>query len=377
MQETKKNLGKYVIKIIKYLMLTIISLTIVITLPVIFVVQKIGRLFSKGFMTFKNYKRTNFVLDFIIYEWLGPFEKAQNHRVFVYFLFPSLGAFLLFVITPFVQGVYLSFTDWDGLNTGRESFVGLDNYRVIFSETRFLFSFWRTIIYSILNILVINVVAFAMALLVTQNLKGKNVYRAGFFMPNLIGGLVLGYIWQFIYNKAITSLGGAFETSILIGGQSALYGLLIVVTWQYAGYIMMIYIAAIQNIPQDLVEAATIDGANALQRLKAITMPLVAQAFTVAMFLTLVTSFKQFDTVVSLTQGGPSLVLPEWFGSLLGLENLPVVQSTNLVAINIYNTAFSNYELGIGQSKAIVFFAFLLIISLIQVYFNKKKEVEL
>ncbi len=377
MQETKKNLGKYVKTIIKYLVLTIISLIIVITLPVIFVVQKIGRLMNKSFMTFKNYKRTNFVLDFVVYEWLGPFEKAQNHRVFVYFLFPSLGAFLLFVITPFVQGVYLSFTDWDGLNTGRESFVGLDNYRVIFSETRFLFSFWRTIVYSILNILVINVVAFAMALLVTQNLKGKNVYRAGFFMPNLIGGLVLGYIWQFIYNKAITSLGGVFATSILIGGQSALYGLLIVVTWQYAGYIMMIYIAAIQNIPQDLVEAATIDGANALQRLKTITFPLVAQAFTVAMFLTLVTSFKQFDTVVSLTQGGPSLVLPEWFGSLLGLENLPVVQSTNLVAINIYNTAFSSYELGIGQSKAIVFFAFLLIISLIQVYFNKKKEVEL
>ncbi|MFH0766913.1 MAG: sugar ABC transporter permease [Bacillota bacterium] len=377
MQESQSDFVDYLKKISKYLVLTLISLTVVVTLPAIFIIEKIGRLFKKDFMSFNNYKKKNFILDFIVYEWLGSFEKAQNHRVFVYFLFPSLGAFLLFVITPFVQGVYLSFTDWDGLNTGRESFVGLDNYGVIFSETRFLFSFWRTIIYSILNIIAINIVAFALALLVTQNLKGKNVYRAGFFMPNLIGGLVLGYIWQFIYNKAITSLGGAFETSILISGQSALYGLLLVVTWQYAGYIMMIYIAAIQNIPQDLVEASTIDGANAFQRLKAITLPLVAQAFTVAMFLTLITSFKQFDTVVSLTQGGPSLVLPEWFGNLLGLENLPVVQSTNLVAINIYNTAFSNYELGIGQAKAIVFFAFLLIISLIQVYFNKKKEVEL
>jgi len=377
MQESQRKFDDYLIKIIKGFTLTVISFIIVVTLPLIFVIQLFGRLIEKDFMTFKNYKKKNYFLDFIVYQWLGPNEQAQNHRVFVYFLFPSLGAFLLFVIVPFVQGVYLSFTDWNGLNTGHETFLGLDNYKEIFSETRFLFSFWRTIIYSVLNIIAINLVAFGLALLVTQNLKGKNVYRAGFFLPNLIGGLVLGYIWQFIYNKAIVSLGGAFETSILLGGQSALYGLLIVVTWQYAGYIMMIYIAAIQNIPQDLVEAATIDGANAIQRLRAITMPLVAQAFTVAMFLTLITSFKQFDTVVSLTQGGPSLELPSWFGSLLGLDSLPVVQSTNLVSINIYNTAFSSYELGIGQAKAIVFFAFLLIISMVQVYFNKKREVEL
>ncbi len=240
-----------------------------------------------------------------------------------------------------------------------------------------MFSFWRTIVYSVLNIIAINVVAFGLALLVTKNLKFKNVYRAGFFMPNLIGGLVLGYIWQFIFNRAIVSFGGVFSRSILIDGQTALMGLIIVVTWQFAGYIMMIYVAAIQNIPQDLVEASKIDGANALQRLKTVTLPLVAQAFTVAMFLTLVASFKQFDTVVSLTQGGPSMLLPEWFGSLLGLDRLPVVQSTNLIAMNIYNEAFSNFELGIGQAKAIVFFIFLLIIALVQVYYSKKREVEL
>lgn len=367
----------YLKHFLKYLLYFLVSLIIVVTLPLIFLIQLFVRLFNHDFMRFEHYQKTNFLFDFIIYQWLGPSERAQNHRVFVYFLFPSLGSFLLFVITPFIQGIYLSFTNWDGLNTGRESFVGLANYKTIFSDTRFLFSFWRTIVYSVLNILAINVVAFSLALLVTQELKGKNIYRAGFFMPNLIGGLVLGYIWQFIFNKAVTALGGAFSTSILLGGQSALYGLILVVTWQYAGYIMMIYIAAIQNIPQDLVEAATIDGANALQRLKTITMPLVAQAFTVAMFLTLVTSFKQFDTLVSLTKGGPSLVLPQWFGDLLGLQSLPVVQSTNLIAMNIYDTAFANYELGVGQSKAIVFFIFLLIISLVQVYFNKKKEVEL
>jgi raffinose/stachyose/melibiose transport system permease protein len=308
--------------------------------------------------------------------WFGETEKAQNNRVFYWFLFPALGSFLLFVIVPFLQGLYLSMTNWTGLNTGREVFIGLANYSKIFSDYRFIFSFFRTFSYSVLNIIVINVVAFLLALLVTQNLKLKNVYRAGFFMPNLIGGLVLGYIWQFIYNRALTSLGGAFATSLLQRGDTALVGLIVVVTWQYAGYIMMIYIAAIQNIPQDLVEASTIDGANAFQKLRTITFPLVAQAFTVAMFLTLITSFKQFDTVMSLTQGGPPMILPEWFGNLFGLTTLPVVNSTNLVAINIYQTAFTNYSLGEGQAKAIVFFAILLIVSLVQVQYNKKKEVE-
>lgn len=366
-------------KFLKNTLFFISSAILILLLPLLFIVKKTAAFVFKkeGFLAFENYKKKNFFLDFIVFTWLGPSEKAQNNRVFVYFLFPSLGAFLLFVVTPFLQGFYFSFTDWDGLNTGHEKFVGLENYRTIFGETRFLFSFWRTIVYSVLNIIAINVVAFGLALLVTKNLKFKNVYRAGFFMPNLIGGLVLGYIWQFIFNRAIVSFGGVFSRSILIDGQTALMGLIIVVTWQFAGYIMMIYVAAIQNIPQDLVEASKIDGANALQRLKTVTLPLVAQAFTVAMFLTLVASFKQFDTVVSLTQGGPSMLLPEWFGSLLGLDRLPVVQSTNLIAMNIYNEAFSNFELGIGQAKAIVFFIFLLIIALVQVYYSKKREVEL
>ena len=197
-------------------------------------------------------------------------------------------------------------------------------------------------------------------------------------MPNLIGGLVLGYIWQFIFNRALVHVSTLFDPSLLINGETALIGLIIVVTWQFAGYIMMIYIAAIQNIPQDLVEASTIDGANAFQRLKAITLPLVAQAFTVAMFLTLVTSFKQFDTVSSLTQGGPATLLPEWIGGIFGISGeMPVVQSTNLVTMNIYEEAFIRNNMGLGQAKAIVFFAILLVVSLLQVYFNKKREVEL
>ncbi|MBU1020549.1 MAG: sugar ABC transporter permease [Firmicutes bacterium] len=312
---------------------------------------------------------------YLVDNWVGETYQAQNNRVFIYFLFPSLGAFLLFVALPFIQGIYFSMTDWTGLND--PTYIGLVNYKTIFMDYRFGFSFLRTAIYAILNIALINIVAFSLATLVTQNLKFKYIYRAGFFMPNLIGGLVLGYIWKFIIDKVIVQLGGVFSPSLLINGNTAFLSLLIVVTWQYAGYIMMIYIAAIQNIPQDLVEASEIDGANTWQKFRNITFPLVAQAFTVAMFLTLVTAFKQFDTVISLTQGGPSFVLPQWIGNIYGLSMLPVVQSTDLVAINIYNEAFVNYNMGIGQAKAIVFFLILLVISLIQVYYNKKKEVEL
>ncbi|KFZ26626.1 MAG: sn-glycerol-3-phosphate transport system permease protein UgpA [Candidatus Izimaplasma bacterium HR2] len=371
------NEGSKLNKIGNKLLYFVVSTLVIMAFPVILTIQMGGKLLKKDLLVFKNKEGEGKVRKFIIDKWLGETYTAQNNRVFVYFLFPALGSFLLFVALPFFQGLWFSLTDWNGLNTGRESFIGFENYRTIITDYAFMYSFFRTVIYSVLNIIVINVVAFSMALLVTQKLKGKNIYRAGFFMPNLIGGLVLGYIWQFIFNKAFVEFGGALDPSILINGDTALIGLIVVVTWQYAGYIMMIYIAAIQNIPQDLVEASKIDGANMFQRLKAITLPLVAQAFTVALFLTLVTSFKQFDTVTSLTQGGPATQLPAWIGSIYDKDLLPVVQSTNLIALNIYSEAFDNYEMGIGQAKAIVFFVVLLTFSLIQVYYNKRREVEM
>ncbi|MGD9910331.1 MAG: carbohydrate ABC transporter permease [Candidatus Izemoplasmatales bacterium] len=311
-------------------------------------------------------------------KYTGNNEQAQNNRVFIYFLVPSFTAFTIFVIVPFFMGIYYSMTDWNGINTGRQSFIGFQNYIGIFNDAQFVYSFLRTVLYSVLNIVVINLVAFGLALLVTQNLKLKNVYRAGFFMPNLIGGLVLGYIWQFMYNKAFTALGGVFTHSIIASGDYShgMLALIIVVTWQYAGYIMMIYIAAIQNVPQDLVEASTIDGANAFQRLRHVVFPLVMQAFTVALFLTLVTSFKQFDTIVSLTNGDPVGVMPSWLSDLFGLGVTPV-KELNLIARNIYNSAFVDYEMGVGQAKAIVFFIVLLFFSILQVNYTKKKEVEL
>lgn len=303
--------------------------------------------------------------------------KTSNNLVFIMFILPTLFCFVLFVVVPFILGIYYSMTDWTGLNTGRENWIWFQNYVTIFTDYGFAYSFLRTAIYSVLNIIAINFVAFGLALLVTQNIRIRNFARAGFFLPNLIGGLVLGYIWQFIFNNALESMGGIFSPSVLASGDTALFGLIVVVTWQYAGYIMMIYIAALQNVPQDLIEASSIDGANMFQRLRTIILPLVAQAFTIALFLTLVTSFKQFDTVLSLTQGGPATQLPEWLANAYGLDIVPVVQSTDLIAINIYDEAFVNTQMGIGQAKAIVFFTILIIFSLTQVYFNKKREVEL
>lgn len=327
-------------------------------------------------ISYKGKKKESFG-KYLNENFTGSHKKAQNNRVFIFFLFPSLFAFILIVIVPFIMGIYFSMTDWNGISGG--DFVGLENYVGLFQDPIFLYSFLITALYSVLNIIVINVVAFGLALLVTMKLKLKNVYRAGFFMPNLIGGLVLGYIWQFIFNNAIPSLGGAFTQSIIAVGENShpMLGLIIVVTWQYAGYIMMIYIAALQNVPQDLIEASKIDGANALQRLTNITFPLVAQAFTVSLFLTLVTSFKQFDTVVSLTAAGPAGLLPEWIANLYNVSATTSVKRLNLMAYNIYNSAYVDYELGVGQAKAIIFFIVLLGFSLLQVHFNKKREVEL
>lgn len=349
---------------------------LIVLIPVL-LIKLIGKAFKRDWLTLKEDKKRSKYGQFVYDTWLGDKERAQNNRTFVYFLYPSLGCFSIFVALPFFQGLWFSLTNWTGLNAGSEVFVGLQNYKTIFSDYGFAYSFMRTALYSVINIVAINVVAFFLALLVVQNLKFKNVYRAAFFMPNLIGGLVLGYIWQFVFNRAIVQLGGVFERSLLVDGNSALLGIIIVVTWQYAGYIMMIYIAALQNVPQELIEASRIDGANFIQRLRAIIFPMIAQAFTIAMFLTLTTSFKQYDTVVSLTQGGPPAQLPLWMSNMFGLNIQPAVEALDFLAVNIYDEAFVNYEMGIGQAKAITFFTILLIVSLVQVYFNRRREVEL
>ncbi len=303
-------------------------------------------------------------------------KKFQDRFWFWIFLMPVMIPFLLMVITPFFMGIYYSFTNWTG-GLFETQWVGLENYRALASDFRFVYSFFRTIIYAVLNVIFINIVAFSLALLVTRKLKLQNIYRAGFFIPNLIGGLIIGYLWQFIFVVVLGTAGIGLFASSPINNQNAMMALVAVVTWQYAGYIMMIYIAALQNVPEDLIEASQIDGANAFQRLRHITLPLIAQAFTVAMFLTLVTAFKQFDTVFSLTGGGPSTELPGWIREIMGIEISRTVQSTRLIAVNIYNWGFARGNMAAAQAQAVAFFLMLSVISLGQVYFNKKREVEL
>ncbi len=304
-------------------------------------------------------------------------RRKQNTFIFWLFLSPVLFAFVVVIVIPFFLGIFYSFTNWSSSARADSvlTFIGLKNFYRIFRDPSFLYSFLITIIYTFLNVISINVVALVLAVVVTTKLKLRNLYRVGFFIPNLIGGLVLGYVWQFIFNNAIPAIGKAIPllagfanaNNLILGKvDSSIVALVLVGTWQYAGYIMMIYIAAIEGVPESLIEAATIDGANSFQRFTSITIPMVAQAFTITTFLTLVQSFKQFDINVSLTAGGPSTMF----------MGKPIF-GTELLSLNIYNTAFVANNLAEGQAKAVIFFIVLVIVSIIQVTVNKKKEVEM
>ena len=286
------------------------------------------------------------------------------------FLLPTVLAFIMVIIVPFLIGIYYSFTNWDGVSAAMNP-VGLENYRTIFSEPAFLHAFLMTVEFTILNVIAVNVVAFLMALLVTSQVKGRNLYRAGFFVPNLIGGIVLGSIWQFIYASILPaigkSLGWAGLSSSLITNAGTVIGAMVAVnTWQYAGYIMMIYVASIQGISQQVMEAASVDGATYWVRVRKILIPLMANAFTISLFLTLTNSFKMFDVNVALTNGGPVTMF----------MSTPV-QASELLALNIYNTAFKYSKMAQGQAKAVIFFVVLVVVSLVQVSINKRKEVEM
>jgi raffinose/stachyose/melibiose transport system permease protein len=301
---------------------------------------------------------------------------SKYPSIFWLFLAPVLLAFALVIVVPFFLGVAYSFTNWSATARLGDTLklVGLGNYSGILKDPSFYYSFGLTVLYTVLNMIVINVISFGLAMLVTRQIKGRNVYRAGFFIPNLIGGLILGYVWQFIFNNAVPSIGSMLGFSswanadnlILAHSGSALVALVVVGTWQYAGYIMVIYVAALETIPQELTEAAQIDGASPRRRLFAITLPMMRQAFTITLFLTLVNSFKQFDVNVSLTAGGPSVM---FMGS--------PIYGTQLLAMNIYNQGFKSNDMAGGQARAVVFFLVLALVSIIQVSVNKKREVEL
>ena len=285
------------------------------------------------------------------------------------FLVPTLIAFLMVIIIPFIFGIYYSFTDWQGTGVVNKV-VGLENYRAIFQEPGFLHSFLVTLLFTVLNIITVNVVAFIISLLVTSEIRGRNVYRAGFFVPNLIGGIVLGLVWQFIFSNILPTIGqtlgwATLSKSLISNKDTAMITLVTVNTWQYAGYIMLIYVAAIQGISRSVMEAAEVDGAKYWTRITRIQIPLMANAFTISLFLTLTNSFKMYDVNVALTNGGPVTVFMS-----------KPVQATELLALNIYQTAFKYNNMAQGQAKAVIFFVVLTIFSIIQVSYNKSKEIE-
>lgn len=286
----------------------------------------------------------------------------MKNKEFSFWLFitPVLLSLLIVVILPLLLGTYYSFTNWNGLTF--TNFVGFENYQRLLDDQQFKSALWFTIKFAVASIILLNVIGLGLALLVTSKLKTSNLLRTVFFMPNLIGGLILGFIWQFIFVRVFSGVGKLIGIEALQGWlsdtQTGFWGLVILTVWQMSGYIMIIYIAYLQNVPNELLEAADIDGASRWQKFKNIIFPLIAPGFTVSMFLTLSNSFKIYDQNLSLTNGGP-------------------YNSTQMMAMNIVDTAFGSNEMAYGQSKAVIFFIIVAIISLTQVYFNKKREVDL
>lgn len=293
-------------------------------------------------------------------------KNIRNLKTYIIFAGISTVAFLTVVILPFIYGIYLTFTDFNAVETVHQflsKFVGLSNYGKAISDSVFRDSFLKTFRYVFYTMVFTNFVAFFLAYILTSGIRGQNFFRVAFFTPNLIGGIILGFIWQFIFNSAIPYVGQKlniplFYNSWLATPQKAFWALVMVTVWQYVGYMMMIYIAGFVSIPQDLLEAATIDGAGRWHRLTKVIIPLMVPSFTITIFLTLQRSFMVYDLNLALTRGGP-------------------FKSTELVSMHVYNEAFLYQRYAIGQAKAFILFVTVALITLIQVYFSKKAEVEM
>ena len=273
-------------------------------------------------------------------------------RYFPIFVLPTLIAFSFAFIIPFVMGVYLSFCKFKTITNAQ--FVGLDNYIKIFADKDFVNAFGFTLKFSVVSIVTINVFAFILALALTRKIKGTNLFRTVFFMPNLIGGIILGYIWQQMINAVLLK----YETTLVANPTYGFWGLIILMNWQMIGYMMIIYVAGLQNVPTDLIEAAEIDGATSLQTLFKVKIPMVMPSITICLFLTVSNSFKLFDQNLALTAGAPS-------------------KKTAMLALDIYNTFYgrSGFE-GVGQAKAVLFLIVEAVIAMGQLVLTRRKEVE-
>ena len=276
------------------------------------------------------------------------------------FILPTFAAFCIGFVWPFLQGIYLSFCNF---NTPKDAkWTGLVNYTKVFSDAGFMNAFKNTAAFAIVSIILINVVAFFIAYALTQKLRGSNLFRTVFFMPNLIGGVVLGYIWSMIFDGILKQYG----TYLTANGTYGFWGLVILVAWQQIGYMMIIYIAGLQAVPEDMLEAARIDGANSKETLFKVIIPNVMPAITTCTFLTLTNSFKMFDQNLALTGGLPSVI-----------ENGAKVNVTELLALNIYSTYNINKNWhGVAQAKAVVFFILVAVLAIAQQAATRSKEVQ-
>lgn len=288
--------------------------------------------------------------------------KSKNRvKDFGIFALPGMFCFFAVVIVPFVYGVYLTFTDWNGVSQTK-NFIDLQNFTGVIRDKQFWSSLLLTFRYVILVVILVNVIAFAIAYLLTRGIKGQNFFRAGFFTPNLIGGIVLGYIWQFVFSRVFVGIGEStgwklFETSWLSDPNKAFAALILVSVWQLSGYMILIYVAGFMGLSEDVMEAASIDGASGWAKLKNIILPLMMSSITICLFLTLSRAFMVYDVNLALTSGGP-------YGT------------TEMAAMHVYEKAFTSRQFGIGQAEALILFIVVACISGLQVYLTKKQEVE-
>lgn len=278
-------------------------------------------------------------------------EKAIR-KYWPVFVLPTMAAFMIGFIVPFIEGIYLSFCKFTTIKDA--DFVGIGNYIEAFKDTTFPHAFGFTAVFAIVTLVLVNVLAFALALALTQKIKGTNIFRTIFFMPNLIGGIVLGYIWQLIFDGIFSH----FDMALKLNAKLGFWGLVILICWQQIGYMMIVYIAGLQAIPDSLKEAAMIDGANAWKRLFHVTIPNMMPSITICTFLTITNSFKLFDQNLSLTGGEP-------------------LHKTEMLALNIYDTFYGRvgYE-GVGQAKAVIFFLAVIVIGMLQLRLTRSKEVQ-
>lgn len=282
-------------------------------------------------------------------------------KTFILFAGPAVFVFIAVVVLPLIYGVYLTFTSWDGISDSKP-FVGISNYISVFNDKDFWHSLLLTVGYVAVSVILINFVAFLLAYLLTSGIKAQNFLRTGFFTPNLIGGIVLGFIWKFVFARALVSFGttlgiGIFSTSWLSDPTKAFWAMVVVTIWQYSGYMMLIYVAGFMGVPKDLIEAASIDGATGFQATKHVTIPLMSSSFVICIFLSITRCFMVYDLNLSLTEGGP-------------------FAATRMVAMHVYKKAFEAKQYGVGQAEALVLFIVVAIVAITQIYLGKRKEVE-